>query len=113
MIEPTQTTEGTTVEHSEQMAMTEQSAAAPHPSVFIQEEMAARGWDRWELARRMPGDHQMNRLELDLYFAVGPNKTNLRLGETGEDIARAFDVNPEFLHNMETAWLQAMGCGSK
>ncbi len=28
MIEPTQTTEGTTVEHSEQMAMTEQSAAA-------------------------------------------------------------------------------------
>jgi hypothetical protein len=81
----------------------------PHPSVFIQEEMAARGWDRWALARQMGGDYRSNRLEIDLYFEVGPDKTNMRLGKTGEDIARAFDVSPEFLRNMEAAWLRSRG----
>jgi plasmid maintenance system antidote protein VapI len=79
----------------------------PHPSVFIQEEMDERGWSRRELARRMGGDYRMKRLEIDLYFEVGPDKTNMRLGRTGEDMARAFDVSPEFLRNLEAAWLKS------
>lgn len=80
-----------------------------HPSVFILEEMEARGWDRWELARRMGGDYRARRLEIDLYFEVGPDETNMRLGPTGDNIARAFDVSPEFFRNLEAAWLRAMG----
>ena len=85
------------------------STEVPHPSFFIQEEMEARGWDRWDLARRMGGDPQLRRMELDLYFGLGPEKTNMRLGETGDDIAAAFDVSREFLQNMEAAWLRSQG----
>jgi hypothetical protein len=87
----------------------EQTTIVSHPSVFIQEEMDARGWDRWELARRMGGDYRMKRLVIDLYFEVGPEKTNMRLGKTGENFAKAFDVSPEFFRNMEAAWLAAQG----
>ena len=81
----------------------------PHPSVFIQEEMDARGWDRWALAHRMGGDPRIKHLELDMYFEVGPEKTTMRMGPTGDDIARAFDVSPEFFRNMERAWLASQG----
>jgi plasmid maintenance system antidote protein VapI len=77
----------------------------PHPSVFIQEEMDARGWDRWEVARRMGGDYRRNRLIIDLYFEIGPEKPNMRIGD-GEDFARAFDVSAEYFLNMEKAWLE-------
>lgn len=76
-----------------------------HPSVFIQEEMDARGWDRDELARRMGGDWSVSRLSLDLYFEVGPTKPGIRLGD-GEDFARAFGVPAEFFRNLEAAWLK-------
>jgi plasmid maintenance system antidote protein VapI len=76
-----------------------------HPSIFIQEEMRARGWSRSELARRMGGDHRFNRLCIDLYFLVGPDEPNLRIGN-GENFARAFGVPAEFFRNLETAWLK-------
>jgi hypothetical protein len=81
--------------------------APPHPSEFIAEEMEARGWDRWELARRMGGDYRMRRLEIDLYFEVGPGERNLRIGD-GEDFARAFGVSAEFFRNLEAAWLKSV-----
>jgi hypothetical protein len=84
-------------------------AECPHPSIFIQEEMETRGWDRWTLARHMGGDYRLRRLEIDLYFEVGPDEPNMRLGRTGKDIARVFDVSPEFLHNLEAAWLKSQG----
>jgi hypothetical protein len=80
-------------------------AEAFHPSVFIIEEMEARGWGRWELARRMGGDYGQRRLEIDLYFDVGPQEPGLRIGD-GEDFARAFGVDAEFFLNLETAWLR-------
>ncbi len=79
-----------------------------HPSVFIQEEMDARGWDRNHLARRMGNDWAVNRLSLDLYFEVGPNEPGLRMGD-GEDFARAFGVSAEFFVNLEMAWLRGQG----
>ena len=78
----------------------------PHPSVFIQEEMDARNWDRWALARRMGGDSGLNRLCLDLYFEVGPEKTNMRLGDTADKLAVAFGMSAEFFRNLEALWLR-------
>lgn len=75
-----------------------------HPSVFIIEEMVARGWDRWELARRMGGDHRQRCLEIDLYFEAGPGEPDLRIGD-GEDFALAFGCPAEFFRNLEAAWL--------
>lgn len=84
------------------------TAEAFHPSEFIREEMDARGWDRWMLAHRMGGDTARNRLVIDLYFEVGPDKTNMRLGEeTARQLGEAFDVSPQFFLNLETAWLAA------
>ena len=74
----------------------------------MREEMEARGWDRWTLARHMGGDYLMTRLQIDLYFEVGPDKPNMRLGKTGEDFARAFDVSAEFFRNLEAAWLRSL-----
>ena len=78
-------------------------AEAFHPSVFICEEMEARGWDRWDLAHRMGGDPATNRLSIDLYLEVGPREPNLLIGD-GEDFARAFGTSAEFWRNLETAW---------
>ena len=76
-----------------------------HPSVFIQEEMDARGWDRDELARRMGGDFGDVRIGLDFYFEIGPETPDLRIGD-GEDFARAFGVDAEFFLALEAAWLK-------
>jgi hypothetical protein len=76
-----------------------------HPSVFIIEEMEARGWDRDELARRMGGEWKLNRVVLELYFEIGPTEPNLRMGD-GEDFAQAFGVSAELFQNLEKAWLK-------
>lgn len=79
----------------------------PHPSEFIREEMAARGWTVWGLARRM-GDPEVSTsvLVLDLYFEAGPNNPELRIGEKDAlALAKAFGVDPEFIRNLEKAWL--------
>ena len=76
-----------------------------HPSVFIQEEMDARGWNLDELALHMGGSVVVNRAALDLYFGVGPTEAGLRIGD-GEDFARAFGVDAEFFLALEAAWLK-------
>ena len=76
-----------------------------HPSVFIVEEMKARGWDRYDLAVRMGGDVAKNLLIIDLYLEVGPTKTNMRIGD-GEDFARAFGTSAQFWLNLENQWLK-------
>lgn len=83
-------------------------AEVSHPSVFIQEEMDARGWDRDQLALRMGGVFVINRLALDCYFEIGPEETGLRMGDA-KDFERAFDVSAEFFLNLEKAWLKAQG----
>lgn len=85
------------------------SGIVPHPSEFIAEEMAARGWSRDRLAIEMGGDAAINRLTLDLYFDLGPDKTNMRLGRSADDLARAFGVSPDFFRNLEKAWLKDRG----
>jgi plasmid maintenance system antidote protein VapI len=75
-----------------------------HPSVFMQEEMDARGWTRDDLATEMRCPNWgVTRLSLDLYFEAGPVEPDMLLGD-GEDFARAFGTSAEFWLNLEAAW---------
>lgn len=81
-----------------------------HPSVFIAEELAARGWDKFDLATHMGGDINLNVLVIDLYFTVGPERTNMRIGErTAWQLAIAFGTSVQLFLNLEQAWLRAQG----
>lgn len=84
-------------------------ADIPHPSVFIIEEMDARGWDRDMLALAMAGGDTGDelgicRLSLDLYLDIGPEEPNLRIAP--DLFARAFGTSPELWSNLEAAWLR-------
>lgn len=83
-----------------------------HPSLFIIEEMEARGWSRDRLASEMAGndagqEYDICRLALDLYLDIGPSEQNLRLDP--ETLGRGFGVSAEFFRNLENAWLVGQG----
>jgi hypothetical protein len=84
-----------------------------HPTVFIQEEMDARGWDLDDLAFEMIRDDRdhwgVTRLALDFYFEVGPDMPNMRIGErSAAQLAHAFGVSAEFFLNLERSWREWM-----
>lgn len=86
--------------------MTAPLAEAFHPSVFIAEELEARGWSLDDLAQRMPGDFGVNRLALDFYMTIGAETPGLRIGESAAGLAAAFGVSPELFTNLERAWVE-------
>lgn len=82
----------------------------PHPSVFVVDEMEARGWDRDTLALAMAGgdtgrEFGACRIALDLYLDIGPGEKNLRI--PADLFARAFGTSPQYWANLERAWLHA------
>ena len=82
-------------------------AEVSHPSEFIKDELAARGWSLDDLAVRMGGDFGFNRLILDLYMFVGPNEPGVRMGIDGAaQLALAFDVTSSYFLNLEEMWLK-------
>ena len=77
-----------------------------HPSEYIQDELSARQWDKFDLAVRMGGEIGRNVLMLDLYFVVGPTDRRCRMGDVmAHQLGVAFDVSHQFFLNLETAWL--------
>lgn len=85
--------------------MTTQTTLVPHPSKIIKDEMKARGWNRDTLAMRMGPEWPPNRLSLDLYFEVGPLRTDMVIGKTSaKKFAKAFDMTPEFFMSLCAAW---------
>ena len=78
-----------------------------HPSVFIQDELDARGWSLHELAGRMDGSAHINRVSLELYMHAGPHDPGILLGETAAQLSQAFGVSDEFFSNLEQAWREA------
>ena len=79
---------------------------APHPSVYILEEMAARGWSTIILALAMPGNSSANYAAMVVYLTIGPSDPCIRISkETAAALAQAFDVAPELFTNMERSWL--------
>ena len=87
--------------------------AIPHPSNFIAEELIARRWDAETLALKMAligDDYGTNRLMVDFYEIVGPEKTNMRMGPVmSYRLAEVFGVSQQFLLNLERAWLVSKG----
>ena len=82
-----------------------QAVADMHPSTFITEELAVRGWSRVDLAIAMGGDAGKNLLMLDVYSIVGPTDPRMRIGQPdAERLAKAFDVSSDYFLNLEAAW---------
>lgn len=83
-------------------------AEALHPSVFIQEQLDARGWTLRDLAARMAAyDYNINLAALEMYLAIGPDQPSLRIGQRSADrMAHAFGVSAEYFLNLERAWLK-------
>jgi plasmid maintenance system antidote protein VapI len=85
------------------------SAQSHHPSHFIQEEMAARGWDVQDLAVRMAWrEIQINQLALEMYFAcVGSQyERDCRLGDIATRLGEAFAVDHVYFQNLERHYLE-------
>jgi hypothetical protein len=84
-------------------------AEAFHPSVFITEEMEARGWDRQDLVARMGGDAFAQSLALAMYLDLGPDEPGIRLGDMADDIGQAFGVSGDIFTGLERYWLDWKG----
>lgn len=88
-------------------------AIAFHPSVFIKDELEARGWTLDMLAMRMGPEFGIHRLALDFYLELGPSEPTIRIGkESAEAFGRAFGVSPQFFLNLERAWLDWLPANS-
>lgn len=74
-------------------------------SVFLREEMEARGWSEDDLLNRMPGSREGNGLWLDLIFAEFNLETrkDMRLGDASP-LAHAFGTSKEFWENLDEAY---------
>ncbi len=75
-----------------------------HPSYFVHEELEACGWTLDLLAHEMGGDFGINRLALDMFFAV--HDVNARMGDMADQFALAFGTSADLFRNLEAAWLR-------
>jgi plasmid maintenance system antidote protein VapI len=88
--------------------MTHTPAEAFHPSTFILEEMAARGWTLDDLAGRMGCDRATIRAALDLYISV--QSPRVLLGKTADALSLTFGVPADHFARLERdywAWVEA------
>lgn len=72
---------------------------------YLAEEMVARQWKATDVATRMHGDYGRNIIVLNLVLAVQDDKMILDR-DLLQNIARAFDVSPEFFSNLHETWLR-------
>lgn len=73
-----------------------------HVWEYISDEMEARGWDQWELARRMGGDLNVNYLTLELCQL---EDKRLVLGEeAAKQLAHAFGTSHQIWLNLDESW---------
>lgn len=88
----------------------DQKKEAIHPSEIIQDELNTRGWDLDELAMRMdPKEFGINRLALDFYFIIGPERINCRIGKKmARQMSKVFGVSEDLFINLENLWLETV-----
>lgn len=89
-----------------------------HPSTFIFEEVAERGWTVDVLLDAMADNSPNESAEywgmvLAMYSEVGPTNPKCRMGElTARVLDRAFGLSDGFWARMEESWLAASGDGA-
>lgn len=71
------------------------------PSVFIGDELKARGWTEENLIERL--HHPMDRLSVMLILHVN-DKHIILDPRTANALGAAFDVSPQFFLNLDAAW---------
>lgn len=77
-----------------------------HVLEFLDDELKARGWTRWDLAERMGTDPAREVLALELLELRDPH---VYLGqESAEAIGRAFGTGAELWTNLDTTWRTAI-----
>lgn len=86
--------------------MRNMAAEAFHPSIYIKDELEARGWSIDDLAKAMPGDYGINHTALDFYLEIGPDNPTMHLGDLAIEVSRAFGVDDSLFPNLERAWLE-------
>ena len=71
----------------------------------LQDEMSARGWSLDDLHRRL-GDNPVTCCAVDLILAVH-DKHLILDAETADALGRAFDLDPQYLINLDHAWRES------
>lgn len=79
-----------------------------HVSVFVAEELEARGWTIDDLVERMGGD-DVTALAVDMIFL---KDDRLILGELAEQLGQAFGTGPELWRRLDAAWRASKTCGN-
>lgn len=86
---------------------------AEHVSVFLEDELNARGWSRVDLAKRMGGDILTNLCALDFLYwqkdAPRESAKQMYLGGLTSQFARAFEVSENLFRNLEKSWRLSQG----
>lgn len=86
----------------------ERAAEVFHPSVFIREEITARGWGFYDFLRAAGALEPAGILSWGLYLGAGAEHSDMRMGDSGAaELARAFGTSKELWLNMEKAWREA------
>jgi plasmid maintenance system antidote protein VapI len=81
-------------------------AEAFHVWDFCEEELATRGWDKYQLAARMSGDFATNVLMIDLIeHARNEQMLNVVIrGKTADLLAEGFGVSAELFIGLDESW---------
>jgi hypothetical protein len=79
-----------------------------HPSVFINEELAERGWSLRDMVfrmRRFDSENDWGRelLAMEMYMAVHDPRIILDQ-QQADGLGTAFDVSPQFFLNLHDSW---------
>lgn len=84
----------------------------PHLTEWLDEELEARGWSMGLLVtmlmvHRFPEEWGKIKLELDLWFTVGPTTKKILFTEKfAAELASVFGVSPDLFLNLHKAWME-------
>ena len=73
---------------------------------FIRDEVKARGWNMWQLALRMGGDVQRNKLALEI---IDADPTVFLGADCAAQLGKAFGTSPQIWLNLERSYRQFKG----